>query len=229
MLDPDPTLRHGYTLTRLDELARTAVFRSYWRFISVQEQFDIARSAIAEGIYAAAEMPTPDHLVRLGVKAIRAHVSDLENTWGVYLTGHGGNLEPGTRKARFEKVWTSLAGPTPSHEDRIVDVTALRQIWPRLTPTHQAVLLALATYGDYDRAATALGKRYHNFVSHIHNARKEFLRLWHEGEAPSGMWGRDQRRLSGPRERSITALRIRRARQHQRRRTATGGGGQPGR
>ncbi|HEX6473437.1 MAG TPA: hypothetical protein VF069_30385 [Streptosporangiaceae bacterium] len=77
-------LRHGYTLARLDELARTAVFRFYWRFISVQERFDIARSAIAEGILAAAAAPAPDDLVRRAAKAIRAHVSDHANIWGRY-------------------------------------------------------------------------------------------------------------------------------------------------
>jgi hypothetical protein len=95
-----------------------------------------------QGIYAGEEAPAPQELIRLGEKAIRSHVSGLENTWG---TCHGGSVQAGTRKARFEKVWTSLAQPSPPPEDRIIEKIALRQIWPRLTPTHQAVLLALAT------------------------------------------------------------------------------------
>jgi hypothetical protein len=213
----DITLRHGYTLANLNELARKTVFCSRWRFLSFQERYDIAWSAIAEGIYASEEPPAPHELIRLGEKAIRSHVSDLENTWGTWLTGHGESVQAGTRKAHFEKVWTTLAQPSNFPDERIIELIGLRQIWPRLTPTHQAVLLALATHGDYDRAAAALGKTYHTFVTHIHNARKEFLRLWHEGEKPSGMWGRDQRKRSVPRERSITALRIRRARQYKRR------------
>jgi phage tail sheath protein FI len=82
--DPDPALRHGYTLARLDELAGTAVSRTSWRFISVQERFDVARSAIAEGIHAAAAAPAADDLVRRAVKAIRAHVGDRANICGRY-------------------------------------------------------------------------------------------------------------------------------------------------
>ena len=51
--------------------------------------------------------------------------------------------------------------------------------------------MALATYNDYQRAAEALGKPYHSFVGTVSTARKQFLRLWHEHETPSEVWGRE--------------------------------------
>jgi hypothetical protein len=63
---------------------------------------------------------------------------------------------------------------------------------------HQTVLIALAAHGDYQHAATALDKPYATFVTQIHLARKQFLRLWHQGEQPSGVWGRDRRKRTKP-------------------------------
>jgi hypothetical protein len=210
----DMELRHGYTIVSLQNLARRAVFDSRWQFLPFHEKYDIAWSAIAEELYANDEPPHVHELIRFGEKAIRQYVDDLGHTHGRYIGGHH-ELPPGSAMPRFEKYWWTHAAHTNSPEERIIDMTALRQIWPRLNGVHQVVLMALATHGDYESAAAALGKSYKTFVTQIYTARKQFLRLWHEGEKPSGVWGHDRRKRSKPRDsdqRSVTVVTIRRRR-----------------
>jgi hypothetical protein len=223
-------LRFGYTFAGLQELARQAVLFSRWQFLAFHEKYDIAWSAIAEEVYASEEAPRPYDLIRIGERAITVHVEDLGHTWGTYITGHH-EREPGSGMPRLEMFWWTQAAPTPSPEERIIDVTALRQIWPRLNGVHQVVLLALATHGDYERAAEALDKPYKTFVTQIWSARKQFLRLWHQHEQPSGVWGHDRRKRSNPKQRSVTATTVRRRKARRLAKAAgsesTGAGGEP--
>lgn len=216
-LGEDTLLSHGYTVADLERLARKAAFASRWRFLPLVERMDIARFAITEHLLTTPEPPDFWRLVTLGEKAIWAHVEQEGRYRGVYIASS--HVEPGTRMPRFHRYWTSMAQPTRSPEDRIIDTTALKQIWPRLTRPHQAVLLALATHDDYDQAAASLGKAYRGFVSTVSTARQQFLRLWHEHETPSGVWGRDRRNRNphGEPRHSITTVTIRR---RQRRRQA---------
>jgi hypothetical protein len=206
----DSELRYGYTLTSLENLARRAVFESRWQFIAFHEKYEIAWSAIAEQLYASDQPPGASDLIHAGEKAIRIHVEDLGHTHGTYY------YRETTDMPRYWKFWWSQAGPAPSPETGIVDVVTLQQIWPRLTVNSQRVLMALAVHGDYERAAESLNKPYRTFVTQVYEARRHFLRLWHEGEQPSRVWGHDVRKRSSPRqqgERSVTATTIRRRRQ----------------
>jgi hypothetical protein len=184
-------LRHGYTMASLDNLAKRAVFESRWQFIAFHEKHEVAWSAIAEELYSCEEPPRAHDLIRLGEKAIDRHVEDLSHMRGVYYYRPDHPSMP-----RYLKFWWPQ--PTLSPEDHIIDVTAFRQIWPRLNRMHQIVLMALATHGDYEHAAAALDKPYSTFVTQIYTARKQFLRLWHEGEEPSQVWGRDRRKRTKP-------------------------------
>ncbi len=204
-------LRHGYTLASLEGLTRRAAFDSKWRFIAFDEKYETAWSAIAEELYSSEEPPPVHDLIQVGVRAITRHVEDLGHTKGVYYYRADKPSMP-----RFEIYWWWHAFPTPSPESRIVDVLALRQIWPRLTRTNQKVLLALAVHGDYQAAAAALNKPYSTFVTQIYEARRQFLRLWHDGEQPSRVWGRDRRKRNGPPQRSVTATTIRKRQQRAR-------------
>lgn len=205
----DTLLSHGYTVAGLERLARKAAFASRWRFLPLSERRDIARFAIVEHLLTTPEPPDFRFLVNLGEKAIWAHVEQEGRYRGVYLASS--HAEPGTGMPRFHRYWTTAAQPTRSPEDHIVDVTALKQIWPRLTRPHQAVLLALATHDDYQEAAASLGRGYRSFISTVSTARQQFLRLWHEHETPSGMWGRHRPNSSRAESRkSITAVTIRR-------------------
>jgi len=186
---------------------RRAAWESHWQFIGFREKYEIAWSAIAEGLYSCDGPPSDRDLIRIGDKAITRHVEDHGHMWGTYYYRDGD-------MPRFEKYWWSQAAPTPSPEGRIVDVVALGQIWPRLTKNSQRVLMALAVHGE--RAAESLGKPYSTFVTQIYEARRHFLRLWHEGEQPSRVWGHDRRKREHPlanNGRSVTARTIRKRRQ----------------
>jgi hypothetical protein len=93
--------------------------------------------------------------------------------------------------------WWPQVTYTGSHENGLVETIAMFQILPRLKPLHQEVILALAKHGTYDKAAASLGKTHHTFIAYLSAARKEFLRLWHEDEQPSRIWGRDVSGIEG--------------------------------
>ena len=63
-----------------------------------------------------------------------------------------------------------------------------------LAEVERSTLLALAITGDYKQAAALLDMSYHTFHTSLSRARRKFLALWHEGETPSRMWGRDRRK-----------------------------------
>lgn len=102
---------------------------------------------------------------------------------------------------------------------------ALEQIWPRLRPMHREVLAALAAHDDYGLAAASLGKSRKTFTTQISTARHEFLRLWHEGEAPSRPWGQDKR-VNASDGHTVTYRAIRKRQRSAQRYSARGGQGQ---
>jgi len=218
--EPTP-LPHGYTITDLENLTRRAAFLCPFRFLTIAERVDIAQFAIVEHLFTCQDGPSSGELVAKGVRAIHAHVERAGSFHGTYFRASG--CEAGTPLVRHRLYWTSAAAPTQSPENVVVDVTALSQIWPRLSPTHQNVLVALATYEDYEKAAEAVGKSYRTFLSTISAARQRFLRFWHEHETPSRMWGRDGRKRIDPRKahrRSVTARTIRSREQRRRKQPA---------
>ncbi|MBX6357771.1 MAG: sigma-70 region 4 domain-containing protein [Micromonosporaceae bacterium] len=217
-------VRHGYTMADLERLTRKAALSSRWRFITYGERADVARFAILEHLLTATDPPDFWHLVNVGERAIHRHVEAEEHWGGFWVTRS--DVDAGTPMVRFHRYWHGSAGPTRSPENQVVDVLALRQIWPKLTRGQRAALLALARHGDYDTAAAELGISYHTLVSHLHNARKEFLRWWHQHEKPSRTWGTDIRKRdpkAGPNYHTVTGL----IRRRERRRTASAAEGDP--
>jgi hypothetical protein len=206
-------LRHGYTLDSLDRLAHFAARRKLWHHgLELFERAEIAWSALAEHLYACDEPPTVSELIRAGWRAISEHVDSRGQFHGYNRDNPDGGIRP-----RFEGYWRYVAGPSPGPEERIVERLALSQIWPRLRPQHREALTALAAHGDYGQAARALGESYATFKSQVSRARREFLELWHEGEAPSRPWVRDRRAIKGTDMHSVTYLirdRRLRARRH---------------
>jgi hypothetical protein len=199
-------LRHGYTIADLDTAARTAALTSKWRLIDYSERVDVARFAIVERLLAAADRPDFWQLVGTGQRAIRRHVDAQQHWHGIWLT-HG---DPGTPMVRFHRYWQTA--PTRSAEGQVVDVLALRQIWPKLTRMQQAALLALARTDDYEKAAAELGVGDSTLRSHLSDARVRFLQWWHQHEQPSRPWRSDiRKRATGPDHRSATSTIRRRA------------------
>lgn len=184
-------VRHGYTLADLDKLARQIMYRSRWGFLSFHDKYELAWSAMAELLAARADVPSLIELVDRGERAIGEYVTAELRTHGVHV-GHRDRGHHGLIRRHYV-YWWSIAQRSPSPEARVIERLALAQIWPRLTRRNRQVLEALAEQGDYQRAARTLGVSYKSFVTMIYYARKQFLRLWHDGETPSKFWGRDTR------------------------------------
>jgi hypothetical protein len=180
-------LWHGYSLAAIDRLARIAAARAIGgRILDYSDRYDAAWHAIAETLCTATEAPIPRDLAVAGMTAISRLAQDHRHTWGMDRTW--GSAEGDM--AAYQRYWELERRAASSPEEPVVDRLALRQIWPRLSRTHQQVLYALAIHGNHATAASSLGKTTLTFRSHLRNARTEYLALWHEHETPSRMWGR---------------------------------------
>lgn len=195
-------LRHGYTMTDLDILARISVATAFARAMDYVDRYDAAWHGIAEHLVLADTAPTRADLKHAGTKAINDAAQDHFHTWGM---ARGKTVGTGGSMAAFQRYWDLSRRSTSSPEDMVVDQAALRQIWPELSSLHQRVLLAMATHGDYGLAAEACGKSRATFASHLKNARRAFFELWHEHETPSRLWGRTDR-VSGRRTAAQTLV-----------------------
>lgn len=183
------TLKHGYNIADVHRLAHVALRRLVGGRLDYQSRYELAWSGIAECLYTAPDdqPPTPPDLIAAGAYSVSRHVqSEMHH--------HGrdrNNL--GEEMPRFATYWIWMSAPAGSPERRVVEQTALWQIWAQLSDTHRQVLGALAVHGDYQAAAEALGRHPGTFNVHVSRARKAFLVLWHEGEEPSRIWGTDRR------------------------------------
>jgi DNA-binding CsgD family transcriptional regulator len=210
-------LPHGYTMIDLHKMTLGAIVEARWRVTPFDERYEVARFAIIERLYDENE-PAPQwrDLVRTGKRAIKRFVDDE-------FCEHGQDLKSlvlsDVSRPRFCTYWWDQSAPTPSPEQRIVDILAVCQIWPRLTPRNKRILRMLAVHGDYDSAARALGVTRNTYVAKLSEARKQFLRLWHEGEQPSRIWGRDHKGIfdyEAPQGITTITVRQRRAKQRAR-------------
>jgi hypothetical protein len=215
----DIELPHGYCLTDLDRMTRQAVFYARWTTIStIAERYDVARYSIVERLYdSTQEQPTERELTMIGKRAVCRYADDEYQVHGV----NPKEWRDGVTRGRFMVFWLDLVQHSGSHETHVIDILAVRQIWPRLTIRNRKVLLALALHGDYERAAKAIGMTRNTFIDKLSEARKQFLRYWHEGEQPSRIWGRDHKGIeSYTPYQSITTLTIRQRKATRARRAA---------
>lgn len=181
------TLRHGYNLADLDRLTRVALSRVRTDRADGQYRYAAAWSAIAEHLYSVDERPSWQDLAYTGQKAIGRLTRDEMRHHGKSTT------TPGEVWPAYVRYWDSVIHYAPSPEFKVVENTALWQIWPQLTPNDRRVLLALAAHENHSRAANACDMTYMAFRAAISLARRRFLRLWHEHETPSRPWGVDRR------------------------------------
>lgn len=214
----DAVLPYGYSVDDVDGMARKAAFAWGRTTPPFDERVDIARFAIVEHLLTSAEIADFHGLVNLGDAAIKKAVEINAYHRGEYTSGRG--VAAGTPKVSFWRYWNSASAPALSPEEAIVDALALVQIWPRLTSNDHRVITALAAHDDYEVAANSLGVTTRSLRAYLSGARSRFLRLWHEHEKPSQMWGHDRRKAERSQEYlSITARTIRmraRAREYQR-------------
>jgi hypothetical protein len=97
----------------------------------------------------------------------------------------------------FWRYWWEQARHTPGPEDRVIDRTALWQIFSTLARRFRGTLLALATHDDHDKAAAAPGVTRATCFGNLSDARRAFHLLWHKGETPSQLWAADRRGPKG--------------------------------
>ena len=191
MSSNDIELRHGYTLADLHAIARLAVHTAGLMASDWHDRYDTAWSAIAEALYAAEHAPPRHDLVHVGRVAIYQVVNDQRHHHGYYRAKTDGFQHGAGSSPAFAAYWAQATVSSP--EPRIVEQVSLGQILPALTERQREVVGALAAHDEYGTAANALGLPYGTFKAYISDARRRFLRLWHEGESPSRTWGCDRR------------------------------------
>ena len=201
-------LAHGYTLADLHGIARLAVHAAGRMAGDWHDRYDTAWSAVAEALYAAEHWPPAHDLVHAGRVAIWAAVDEERRHAGYYRRKTIGSAAGAGSSPAFVTYWLEFARTASSPETRAVESIAVAQIWPTLTPGQRSALSALATFGDYQAAAVALGMTSIGFRSAVSKARQRFLAAWHEGEAPSRVWGCDRRagRVAGELRSGGTAM-----------------------
>lgn len=177
-------LPQGYTLAEVEKMARAAAVSLRTRTgDSMADLVDDAWSAIVERLYADPEPIAAAQLVWVGRSALyRAAASRLSQN-GCFDRDISNGLASGPR---FRAYWYM---PTTTIEHQVVERQTLAQVWTQLTDRDREVFVAFAIYDDYQTAAEAIGVSHGNFRYYIIQARKRFLRLWHEGETPTKIWG----------------------------------------
>ena len=179
---------HGYTLDDMYALARTAVSAglSRWPAGNRADQVSVAWEAIAEHLCAAPCPPRRSELIEVAKTAVAREVK-------AQMRHHGTRRDGTNTGASFARYWDWHSRAAASPEEPVCERLALAQIWVTLTPRQQSALLALAAFGHYPPAITALGIQRVSFMKLIGAARTRFRGHWHEGEIPSRHWGHDRR------------------------------------
>lgn len=180
---------HGYSLADLDNLAGRVVRNNmhWWPGGDRGDQHAAAWEGIAEHLCAAVVVrPAERDLLEAGRRALAREVRDS-------MRHHGARRDGTNDGTSFARYWTWQAAPVPSPEAAVTDRVALRQIFAALTLRQQAAVRALAVRGDYYAAAEMCGIQPQTFRALLGRARREFFRLWHEGEEPSRLWACDRR------------------------------------
>lgn len=186
-VDDPHSVKWGYNLADLDKLARIAVSRSLARGGNYQDRYEAAWAGIAETLCTAGAMPDRADLIAAGWRAVTVHVQSEAHHRGYSFEAKGPLV-------RFEQYWTPR--PTHSPERRIVEKYALSAIIPKLSPRQWEAIKVLAATEDYALAAQAMGLSDKSFRVQLSQARRTFLKWWHEGETPSTIWRTDRRLYS---------------------------------
>lgn len=183
-------IRFGYTLTDIHRLTKLAANTAKgWLATDYTDLMEAAWFGIVEHLHTAEHWPPHYDLVRAGQQAVNSLVTDEMHHAGYFKYKTTSAYGPFSMPA-FVTFWST---PPTTIEPRIIERTALTQIWPALTTRQREALTALAVHGDYVLAAESLGIEPQTFRSLLGRARREFFALWHEGEEPSRMWGTDRR------------------------------------
>jgi DNA-directed RNA polymerase specialized sigma24 family protein len=177
------TVRHGYTLAALDDLARRVVRNgmNWWPAGDRADQHDTAWHGIVEHLYSTDDAPTRKELLEAGRRTLTDEVKSQ-------MQMHGARRDGTNTGAKFAIYWQAFGYSAPSPESAIVERVALDQVMAALTPRQQEAFTALAACDDYVGAAQMLGIEAQTYRGLIGRARQAFDDLWHEGETACNRW-----------------------------------------
>jgi hypothetical protein len=179
-------LRFGYTIDDLDRLSKIHVHLDTWHHgWNSFERYDLAFSAMAEYLYSCDEIPSQNDLLHAAQRAVNDYVHGDQRSRGISKSDGRSDMRG------FYKYWGYQFSGFPSPEGAVIERMALRQIFPLLAPRFRRVLLTLAATSNHEQAAASLGITPNTYKNQLCSARREFLKLWHEGESPSGLWSSD--------------------------------------
>jgi hypothetical protein len=218
-------LRHGYTVSQVRALSLAVVTRQTWyQSVDFDQRLEVAWHAIIEHLYTVSEPPAMPEVARAAEYAVSQDVQQMHRFYGRNTHDRYAGTTAG-----FERYWRTSASLSAGHDTAVTERVAVTQIWPRLRPLNQDAIAALTNCEDYGLAASALGISRHTFTDRISVARREFLRLWHEGETPSRPWSYDRRASTGGIDALTSANRTIAARRRARGKTRqpARGGGRP--
>lgn len=187
----DDGLRWGYTLADLERVGRSAAATTRAMAGDYEDRYAEAFGAAAEALYSAGSW-IPEHVLFRAAQDALFDQGRKERSYRGCAYKHGEGWGENSSGPRFVTYWSNVHRVTGSPEDGIVERLALGQILPTLTARQQEVIGALAAFDDHATARAALGD-LSCYATHVANARKRFLALWHEGETPSRPWGTDRR------------------------------------
>lgn len=184
----DTTIRYGWTLHTLDQLARAVVNnnRTWWPAGDRDDQYAAAWHGIVEHLYTCDVEPRRSELMEAGRNALANDVRDT-------MRHHGARRDSSNTGQKHAMYWEWAGRAVPSPENGIVELLALDQILTALTPRQRQAFHTLAATGSYAEAARLLDIEPQTFRSLLGRARGAFRELWHEGEVPSRPWGCDRR------------------------------------
>lgn len=193
-------ISHGYTLTDLDQLAKTAAAAASAAGLDGLTRYQTAWSAIAEHLVTIDTAPTRRDLVNAGRQAINSEITACLHARG-YRSGHA-HQGPAS-SPRYLQYWNDPGDDNAI--DRLIDHTAARQIGDLFTAAQGAAVEALARHDDHATAAASLGVGYGTFSTRLSAARATFRTAWFAPETPPPVTRHDKRRGTQPPRTHCTA------------------------
>ncbi|MFJ8929293.1 hypothetical protein ACIRLA_22210 [Streptomyces sp. NPDC102364] len=199
-------VRHGFTLDDVERIAwGVAASSDRWhRATPVGERHDHARYGIVVHLLAADAPPTDRDLYTAGLaeinRAVHSEFTAVGRTDTADERGEFGYLP---QVARY---WHQAV--TNPVEERVLERLALAQVWPLLTDLQRGALATLASCGDYEQAATALGVKLSALDMRLAAGRRKVAAAWFEHETPPRRRRKDRRVATRSRLDSLGRSRI---------------------
>lgn len=184
------SLPHGWSLDDLAGFARHVARTARGLIIDPAEAADIAAVALVEALFAPGPAPSTSELFRAARRAVSA-ANDREYSY----CGLDKNVSRSGRLGtppEFARFWGGRAALVAPFEEALVERIAARQVWAALPARHREVLWALAVYGTYAGAGSALGLSAKGFQNRIYKARLSARELWFWPDEPAGQWAPDR-------------------------------------